>query len=325
MPRAASQLRRYAPTRLGRFRRDDEASGDGVPKRGSCRESAAEISRCVTLSDGGGQAERTPTRPIARLPSRFRPERWLGRSDSMGGILRAYEPAGQGSLVYSWRPAPACAAVCAPGRDSPASAHPAPIRSAQGWHRTDRASRSLYVLATVPPCVTAAGQIPTAAHSLVRPPCRGGLLRSAPATQRSRACPSADGYRDPAGGRRRRSVQGRRAGSRPGCWPPDGRRERRLPSASGVVVRYDLSAGLGSADADAVLGEPVVRGLIAKFKIEIAMAYTVWDSSGHSQAAKMQVGGMHCWSAARGFSLTRKRPQVQILYRPQVTAIIRNN
>jgi len=65
--------------------------------------------------------------------------------------------------------------------------------------------------------------------------------------------------------------------------------------------------------------------VIAKFKIEIAMAYTVRDSSGHLQAVKVQVDRMYCWSAARGFSLTRKRSQVQILYHPQVTAIIRKN
>jgi hypothetical protein len=44
-----------------------------------------------------------------------------------------------------------------------------------------------------------------------------------------------------------------------------------------------------------------VHGLIAKFKIEIAIAFTVWDSSGHLQTVKVQIDRMHCWSAARGF------------------------
>ena len=63
--------------------------------------------------------------------------------------------------------------------------------------------------------------------------------------------------------------------------------------------------------------------VIAKSKIEIAMAYTVWDSPGHLQAVKVQVDRMHCWSAARGFPdteevtssnlvpPTRSRPQLE--------------
>jgi hypothetical protein len=90
-------------------------------------------------------------------------------------------------------------------------------------------------------------------------------------------------------------------------------------------ARCPLSAAcIASARALTAKGT-VPSQVIAKFKIEIAMAYTVWAFSGHLQTVKVQVDRMCCWSAAHGFSLTRKRPQVQILYRPQVTTTIRKN